>query len=363
MSPPLRVLIAASGTGGHLFPALYLAKALKRKDPEASIEFVGSGRALEERVIDRNGFRRHVITAVGVKNTGLSGVIRFLQLLPRTVIDSWLLLTEFKPQLVVGVGGYVSVLPILMARLRGIPTWIHEAELKPGLANWLLSLFATRCSVAFDDAEMPWWARVVRTGHPVREELQNWVKGEPERLPPKRLLIVGGSQGARSLDEAAATIASVAKQQGLEVLHQTRPENQSEVQAAYLAAGVSAKVVPFLDPISEAYQWCDLILCRSGAGTVMELGIVGKPVILVPYPFAQGNHQRANALTLVQCGKGMLVEEGEGFRERLAAVLMKGSDAQQYRSLWDAASPNRSSQAAEVIATELLGLRKKGDLN
>ena len=162
-SDPLRVLIAASGSGGHLFPALLIARAFRKLAPGARVEFVGCGRPLEEEIVVKGGFVRHVIPAVGLMRGGLSGLFRFLVNLPSGAWRVWSLLSRLRPQIVVGVGGYVTFLPVTLARLRGIPTWIHEPELKPGLANRILSHYASRISLGFNENDNIILERLVST--------------------------------------------------------------------------------------------------------------------------------------------------------------------------------------------------------
>lgn len=355
-----RVLIAASGTGGHLFPAVYIAQQFRKVRPDARVEFVGSGRPLEEKLVDGRGFRRHIVRTVGVMRRGIGGSAEYLLTLPRAIRETAAVLRELQPHIVVGVGGYVSVLPALLGRLRGSFVWVHEGELKPGLANWLLSLIAHRTSIAFEQARMPLWARVVYTGHPVRPELRDlscdWNRGDR----PRRLLVMGGSQGAQALDEACQKLMSAFHGWGLAVWHQTRPENVSRLKAAYEEARVEAQVVPFIDDLPAAFEWSDLIVTRAGAGAVMEVGVVNKPAIFVPYPFAQGNHQFANAATLRDAGKALIVEQGDGFEKRLEEALRRLLDPTEYAAFRARPGVTRSTSAAEEIVRnclELAGLR------
>lgn len=351
------ILIAASGTGGHLFPALFIARALQRLAPEGQIYFLGAGKELERKIIDGAGFSREVIDIVGLKRRGVRGLIEFLAKLPRAALQCWRILSTLNPTAIVGVGGYVTVLPVILGRLRGIPSWIHEAELRPGMANAVLSLFASRVSVGFPDAHLPIWARKERTGHPVREDLPARTDVEWGFIP-RKILILGGSQGARGIDEGCLALAAFFSERGFSLLHQTRVENREIVSAGYKAAQVDARVVSFVDNVGDAYGWCDLIIARAGAGTVMEIGVVGKPAIFVPYPFAQGNHQKANAETLARVGKALIVEEGQEFSSRLRSALARVTDPAEYARMRNAPAVERSREAADRIAAGVLSLRR-----
>ncbi|NLF24197.1 MAG: UDP-N-acetylglucosamine--N-acetylmuramyl-(pentapeptide) pyrophosphoryl-undecaprenol N-acetylglucosamine transferase [Deltaproteobacteria bacterium] len=350
------ILVCASGTGGHLLPALEIARALKRMEPQTNIEFIGSGRPLEATIIDTAGFKRHQISTVGLKRRGVLGALRFMVTLPKAICQVVRIFKECKPKLIIGVGGYVTFIPVSLARLKGIPTWIHEAELKPGMANWVLSHYATKVSLAFSQAKMPAAANTVVTGQPLRDELRAVAMEQRQVLCPSRLLVMGGSQGARALDGVVAELADFIKEQGLEVWHQCRAESVDLLKAAYAAHQVTARVEQFISNMAEAYRFADVVVSRAGAGTVMELGALNIPAVLVPYPFAQGNHQQANAEILAQAGKALIVEEGERFAERLKQALSQILEPSQYAHMRERAGPARPFEAAERIAKGCLKL-------
>ena len=354
--PAIRILIAASGSGGHLLPALCIAKAIIRQQPDCIIEFLGSGRPLEEKLIGKAGFRLSTINVIGFKDKKGFGKIKSLAMLPRAFLQTWQYFSDFKPQLVIGVGGYVSLLPVLVAKLRGIPSWIHEAELRAGLANSIQGWYATRISTAFPNVRFPLRSKVVYTGHPIREEVIALTAEDRKASTPKHILILGGSQGADSLDKASEFLAPFFQKHNLEVRHQCRTVNLESVQTNYQKLNVEARVENFVDNMPEAYQWADIIISRSGASTVMEISVVNKPTIFVPYPFAQGQHQLHNAMLLVTAGKALLVEEGSEFAERLTTEVKKLLDFQYYNKLQQAEFQARSVSAAEQIAKGCLEL-------
>jgi UDP-N-acetylglucosamine--N-acetylmuramyl-(pentapeptide) pyrophosphoryl-undecaprenol N-acetylglucosamine transferase len=356
---PLRILVAASGSGGHIIPALHIVKAVRALDPLSAIEFIGSGRPLEEKLIIGNGYQRHVVRLAGVKNRGLKGLLQFGLRLPIATVQLLALFRRFRPDVVVGVGGYASVLPVVLARLLRIPTWIHEAELDPGLANKVLSYFADRISVVFADTAVKGRAQVVVTGHPVRPELANVNATASRDGAPKRLLVLGGSQGARGLDEAVTTIAPIAKERDVEVVHQCRPDHMDLVVNAYRAEGVKASVVPFIDDMAGAYEWSDVIVSRAGASSVAEISCVNRPALFVPYPFQTGTHQSDNAQVLVAQGKALVVEETQpNFPTRLKAALEQLLSPEQYLAMKSRPHEARGLQAASAIAHGILSLRK-----
>ncbi len=354
-----RVLIAASGSGGHLFPAQFIAKKIRSIFPVAEIAFAGSGRPLEEKLIDGAGFRRFVLPLEGLRDRSPAGLAGLLWQLPRAFWKTWRLFSLYEPDVVIGVGGYVSFFPVLIARLRGVPSWIHEAEAHAGRANRVLAYFATRISTAFRDVDIPCREKTVHTGHPLREELSDLERSPGETIEsPKRILVIGGSQGAKALDEGMLTVAPFLRDRGAEVWHQCRETNVEALQKGYERGGVSARVTPFIDNMLLAYTWADVIISRTGAGAVMELGVAGKPCILVPFPFSQGGHQKVNAMLLVNQGKAILCEEGENFENKLAEALQNLFDPVIYVEMARRPVDRRSLTAAEEIAKGALALCK-----
>lgn len=355
-----RVLIAASGSGGHLFPAVYIAQALNAIESDIAIDFLGSGRPLEASIFAKAGsYPVHTVKIAGVKDLGIVGAVKFLINLPRALFQTWQLLSSLRPDCIVGVGGYVTVLPIILGKLRGVPAWIHEAELKPGLANYVLSFFADKISVAFTETRMPVTKGVVCTGHPVRSGLEVVAATTPRNSPPKNVLIIGGSQGASALDEALPALSELFRSHNVLIRHQCRKNNGDVVRKRYEEQGMHAEVTEFIDDMHEAYRWADIIVSRSGAGSVMEIGIVNKPSILVPFPFSQENHQVENAKLLSDRGKALICEEGPEFRARLQSVFEQVLDLSIYNRMLQAPNPNRNTDAAHRIAEGIWGLTKR----
>jgi UDP-N-acetylglucosamine--N-acetylmuramyl-(pentapeptide) pyrophosphoryl-undecaprenol N-acetylglucosamine transferase len=330
-------------------------RAIKSRQPEAVVECIGAGRPLEDKIIVGNGFTRHVIKASGVKRRGILGLVEFVTVLPVALFQCIGLFRRFKPDVVVGVGGYVSVLPVIVARLMWIPTWAHEAELHPGLANRVLGYFAKTISTAFADTAIRGGARLLFTGHPVRPELQGVDRSSIRPGAPKRLLVLGGSQGARGLDRAIADFGALLHERGIEVVHQCRPENAELVVNAYRAANVQASVVSFIDDMAGAYEWSDVIISRAGASSVAEISCVNRPTIFVPYPFQQGTHQTDNARALATQNKALIVEEtqpefGRRLRDAVASILSEDT----FRAMKNAPCEPRGLEAADAIARGIL---------
>lgn len=359
-SAPVRVLVAASGSGGHLIPALHIIDALKSIQPSAVVECIGVGRPLEEKILGKHGLKRHIISSTAIKQRGVAGLLRFVVNLPKCVWQCIRLFRQFKPDVVVGVGGYASVMPVVVARFMRIPSWAHEAELRPGLANTVLGYFASTISISFEQTKIRGGANLEFTGHPVRPELASVERVEIRSASPQRLLVLGGSQGAEGLDRAVDEIGSFLRERDVEVVHQCRSENVDLVINSYRAAGVKASVVSFIEDMAGAYDWADVIISRAGASSVAEIGCVNKPTLFVPYPYQQGTHQSDNAQCLVSAGKAVVVEELlANFGERLLTGLKEIFDEERYRTMKQASFEPRGLGASKTIALGILRLVKR----
>ncbi len=323
-----RLVIAAGGTGGHVFPALAVAQALARQG--VAVEWVGSNRGLEARVVrDQAGFPLTELTVQGLRGRGLAGLLGLPIGLMHSLIDCWRVLARVRPGLVLVFGGYVSFPVGLAARLQGRPLWVHEQNAVMGTANRWLARLAQRVFTSFPATQhAP--ASAVCVGNPVREALTVLppaparARGEDQ---PLRLLVLGGSLGAHALNQALPSVVAGLQPvwpQGLEVWHQTGASEEAAVRQAYAAQSVVLKnprVEAFIDDMAAAYQWADLVVCRAGASTVAELAAVGLPAVFVPLPHAIDDHQTANAQALVQAGAALLVAQTDRLADDLSVSL------------------------------------------
>jgi UDP-N-acetylglucosamine--N-acetylmuramyl-(pentapeptide) pyrophosphoryl-undecaprenol N-acetylglucosamine transferase len=347
-SPP-NILVAASGSGGHLLPAVAIAKAIQAKLPNANIVFVGAGRSLEKELIETNGYQLEVLPLKPLRRMGLKGLAVFLASLPLSIWKAFRLINRIKPQLAVGVGGYASVLPVLIAQLCGAKVMVHEAERTPGWANKLLGMFANRITTAHKETNFPPRAPTVWTGHPLRQALlaASFNKSVPEK--PEKVLIVGGSQGARALDFLGKELAPFFAAHQLSIIHQCRAENQKMLEEAYEGAGLEAKVVPFIHAMEEVYQWSDFVIARAGAGLIRELELIGRPALLVPLPGAEEQH--ANARDLEASNQGKIVGEGPEFSARVQETLATMLEPSTYKEMAHfSASPRQHQDPTQKIA-------------
>jgi UDP-N-acetylglucosamine--N-acetylmuramyl-(pentapeptide) pyrophosphoryl-undecaprenol N-acetylglucosamine transferase len=352
----LRVLIAGGGTGGHIIPALAVARELVARH-EAEVLFVGTARGMESRLVPEAGFNLRLIEVGQLKNVSLLTRLRTLIDLPRSLFACRKLIREFQPGVVFGVGGYASG-PAMAAALRlKIPAMAFEPNAMPGLANRLVGKRVQAAAVNFPSAAR-WFRNAEVTGIPVRQEF--FALTAPAA---PHLLIFGGSQGARIFNEHLPRIipALLEAVPGLTVLHQSGARHFEQTQTAYAASGADSKrwqVRPFLDDMPARFAQATLVMARSGASTVAELAAAGKPALLVPFAAAADDHQRRNAEEMVKAGAAqMLTEQDLDIPGKLLAALTsllkspEGLDAMAV-----AARTQAHPAAAEHIAGRLAAL-------
>jgi UDP-N-acetylglucosamine--N-acetylmuramyl-(pentapeptide) pyrophosphoryl-undecaprenol N-acetylglucosamine transferase len=350
----LRVLIAGGGTGGHIIPALAIADELKARHG-ADVLFVGTARGLESRLVPQAGYRLELIRAGQLNQVSLTTKARTLFDLPLGLMQCVQLLRRFRPQVVIGVGGYASGPVMGAAILLRIPTLAFEPNAVPGMANRLVGRWVQAAAVNFAPAAK-YFRGVEITGIPVRAEFFR-LEPRPAGAQP-HLLVFGGSQGARVLNTtmpkiAAALLEAVPK---LTILHQAGARHAETTQAAYEASGAPRdrwQVAAFLDDMPSRFAAADLVLARSGASTVAELAAAGKPAVLIPFPQAADDHQRRNAEVMAHAGAATVLIEAELTPEKLREVLVEllsrhetlEKMAEQARTL---AHPDASEQIASM---------------
>ncbi len=328
---PLRVMIAGGGTGGHLFPGVALAEEVRARGGD--VMFVGTERGIEARVLPEQGWPLRTIDATGIKGRGLRGLLTGLLRLPRAWWQSLKIVRGFRPDVVVGVGGYASGPVVATAAMLLRPTAILEQNSIPGITNRILSRLVRRVFCTFPDRGGFFPRRkVVLTGNPIRRPILAALQaaGTDETTPAgeraPRLFVFGGSQGARAINDMmiAAMPALLERVPGLEIWHQTGRGDQARVTAAYEAIGLTTprvRVADFLTDMATPYAWCDLVLCRAGATSLSELAAAGRPAVLVPFPQATDNHQEHNAHTLVEAHAAVLLREREWSAASLTQML------------------------------------------
>ena len=319
-----RVLVAAGGTGGHIYPGIAVAKEVMRRDAASVVRFVGTARGLETRLVPQAGFELSLIESAGLKNVGLAARLRGLLVLPKSFFAARRLIREFKPDVVVGAGGYVSGPVLLMAALMHVPTLVMESNALPGWTNRVLARFVDRAAVSFEASLSYFRGKGVVTGNPVRREFFD--------IPPKTrdtarfsLLVFGGSQGARAINDAVVAALPLLEEvrDTLFITHQTGEQDFERVRRAYVDAGWAERsdVRRYIDNMVAEFADSDLVVCRAGATTSAELVAAGKASIMIPFPFAADDHQRKNAEALAAAGAARMILQQELSGERLAKEI------------------------------------------
>jgi UDP-N-acetylglucosamine--N-acetylmuramyl-(pentapeptide) pyrophosphoryl-undecaprenol N-acetylglucosamine transferase len=307
-----RVVITTGGTGGHIFPALAVTDEIRARYPETEVMFIGSRNGREERMAESAGLRFVGLPAKGILGRGIKslGAARWML---ASLVKCWSVFRSFKPELVVGFGSYAGFIPVLLAYWKEIPTAVHVQNIQPGMTNRVLGKRVRKVFISYSEAERFFDPnKTVLTGNPVRRslielrrtgrELRNSGRG--------RVLVFGGSQGAVAINEAVLRNLSGLLSQSVELMHQTGEEDFERVVRGYRERGGDTSMVrPFIEDIASAYDWADLVICRAGASTVAELAVVGKPSILIPFPYAVQQHQLTNARFLEKAGAAVVVEQ------------------------------------------------------
>ena len=315
------VMILAGGTGGHVYPALAVAERLRREG--VPVVWMGTRRGLEARVVPAAGFEIAWVDVRGLRGKRWTGVVAAPLMLARALLQALAAVRRRRPRAVLGMGGYVSGPGAVAAWLLRRPLLIHEQNAVAGTTNRLLGRLAVLVLEGFEGS---WPGRgAVFTGNPVRPAivaLAERPRPAPEADRALRLLVVGGSLGARSLNRVVpAALARLPDHLRPRVRHQAGSATLDDATAAYREQGIEAEVTAYIEDMAAAYDWADLAVCRAGALTVAELAVAGLPAVLVPFPHAVDDHQSANAAYLCQAGAALLVPERELSAERLAEVL------------------------------------------
>jgi UDP-N-acetylglucosamine--N-acetylmuramyl-(pentapeptide) pyrophosphoryl-undecaprenol N-acetylglucosamine transferase len=321
-SHSMRAILAGGGTGGHVIPALAIAQELQ-KQYGAEVLFIGTARGIENRLVPAAGFPLRLVQVGALNKVSLKTRLKTLFDLPRAVWDARRILAEFRPDIVIGVGGYASGPAMLAAILKRIPTLAFEPNVVPGFANRIVARMVSGAAVHFEETAQ-YFPRAEVTGVPVREAFFEIAGKANNRVTNKpTLLVFGGSQGASAINRAMIQcLPELLKQvPNIHIIHQTGERDYNDAQAAYQQAGSSAEVYPFITDMPAFFARADLVLCRSGASTVAEITAAGKPAVFVPFPRAADDHQRVNAQALERAGAAVVVEETKLERVWLADTI------------------------------------------
>lgn len=363
----MRLVIAGGGTGGHLFPGIAVAEEFLARDEGHEALFVGSEHGIEARLLPRLGFRHELIAASGIRGKGGLSRIKGVLMLLYGYLQARRILKGFRPDRVLGVGGYASGPVMMAAKGMGLNCFIHEQNAIPGFTNKTLARFSDRVFISLEEsADFFPRGKTLLTGNPIRKEIlaafargsnvaQNAERGAQNDT--FRILVFGGSAGAHSINMnviAALPFLSGFRER-LAILHQTGEKDLAEVREAYQREGFRGEPVPFIDNMARAYHDADLVVCRAGATTVAEVTACGKTCVFIPYPYAVDDHQRRNAEALLNKGAGFMILDRELSGESLARLVTELIDnperiAAAGRKARNLARPD----AARVIVDEIM---------
>lgn len=356
-----KILIAAGGTGGHIFPGVAIASEFLSRDAGCSAMFVGTRRGLEERIIKSMGWPLYFVSQSGIKGKGVVGRLLAMCRLPLAMFEAMRILIHTSPSLFVSIGGYAAGPVAIMAWTMRIPVVLVEPNAIPGLTNRILGRFARKIFVSFDEAASRFKVeKTIKTGTPVRGEVLKARDGKVKNNSDFCVFVFGGSQGAKTLNRAMIDAAEILKNEAgrIRVIHQVGGnEIIKDVKGAYVSSGIDAQVYDFVDNIWECYSDADFVIARSGAGTVAELMALGIPSILVPYPFAADDHQRANAKSLVDSGGAKMLTDDECTGENVASILKEMlDDPSELNVMKNKLKEMNASNATKRIVDECIAL-------
>lgn len=327
------MIVTGGGTGGHLFPGIAVAEAVLEQFDGSEVLFVGTDRLIDQKALAGRKFKSTSISCGALKGKSLAGIFKTLIQLPASLFAAMKIIKKFRPQLVLGVGGYVTGPVVLAARMLGVKSCIHEQNSVPGMANRILGKIVNRIYISIPGSECYFPAsKTVLTGNPIRKEIlaQQDETTEKNEISPKTLLVLGGSQGAHRVNKLVVE-AICGMEPGVQpkVIHQSGVHDEKWVGEAYEKGGVRARVAPFFTDMAQVYAQADLVVSRAGATTLAELTVLAKPSILIPYPYAADDHQTTNAQVLVQGEAARMFSEadlsGERLREEIETLCRDGA--------------------------------------
>ena len=351
------LVFAGGGTGGHVYPMIAVADAVRELAPELRLVFVGTERGMETRVVPERGYELELMRVLPIRGGGVLGAVRGIARAAGSVPEARALLKKLAPSAVFSIGGYAAGPVSLAARSLRVPVALMEPNSVIGLANRLIAPLVQRAYTAFAESEKHFKSSLIlRSGVPIRQGFTP-VPYMPQLHAP-RVLVLGGSQGAKSLNEAVPrALAHMAS--NVRVVHQCGAAHEADARRLYAGLGLQerAQVVPFIADMPQALADADLVIARSGASAISEICAIGRPSLLVPYPFASGDHQRVNAESLVRAGAAVCISSTEATADRISREITALFDhSQRLYTMADRAAALGRPGAAHAIARDLLGL-------
>lgn len=349
----MKVLIAAGGTGGHIYPGIAVAKEIIARDTESKVLFVGTNRGLEKKIVPENGFELVLINSAGLKNVGLFGKLKGLLILPKSFLEARRIIKEFLPDAVIGAGGYVSGPVLLMASLRRVPTLVMDSNALPGFTNRKLAPFVTKAALTFEEALPYFGKKGIVTGNPVRKEFFD-IAPKP-RTGKTNILIFGGSQGARAINNSMVEALKILPREKLNITHQTGEGDFENIKELYNRAGWGdSDVRPYISNMVAEFAESDLIICRAGATSCAELAAAGKAALMIPLPTAADDHQRKNAEALERAGAAKMILQSDLSAETLAKEIINLVNSPEKISTMEQSARKLARRDAAKVTVDLI---------
>ncbi|MCX7958679.1 MAG: undecaprenyldiphospho-muramoylpentapeptide beta-N-acetylglucosaminyltransferase [Deltaproteobacteria bacterium] len=349
----MRFLLSGGGTGGHLFPAIALAEEILQRKKGNIVLFVDAERGIEREILPQKGYDAVFLNIKPLRGKGVLGFISGLLSLPVAVLKAMSIIRKFIPDAVIGSGGYACAPVIIAAYLMRRKSFLLEQNIVPGFTNRILSRFVSAIITAFKNSYKYFSNKNVEwLGNPVRRQLFNNYLSDSIEDKYFTILVFGGSQGARFVNNVVAEAMKIVYGRGetVNITHQTGKKDYEEIKKRYMDAGVNAYVTEFIEDMSTAYRAADLVICRSGATSIAEITVCKKPSILIPYPYAADDHQRLNAIELVNAGAAVMLEQKDVTPEILAdTIICLKNDPQRLRNMAEQAGRIAKPEAAREI--------------
>ncbi|HOD31182.1 MAG TPA: undecaprenyldiphospho-muramoylpentapeptide beta-N-acetylglucosaminyltransferase [Smithellaceae bacterium] len=320
----MRVIIAGGGTGGHLFPGIAIAEEFLERDGKAQVIFIGTKRGIESKLLGAQGFELKTIDVEGLKGRGIRALAKGIYQVPKSMWQSRCIIKSFKPDIVIGVGGYASGPAVVTAHLMRIPTAIAEQNAVPGVTNKILGKFVDKIFVTYKQAAEYFASdKVIVSGNPVRAAFASLVPTDRQKKDYWQLLVFGGSQGAEAINKAVTDMLPRLQtmRKKIHIIHQTGTRQADVIKRTYEKYSMKATVLPFIVDMVKAYKSADLIICRAGATSLAEITAAGKAAILIPYPWAANDHQTKNAQAMADAQAAIVIHEHELAGGKLNEVI------------------------------------------
>ncbi len=349
----MKFLLSGGGTGGHLFPAIALAEEILQRKKGNEVLFVGAERGIEREILPEKGYNSVFLNIKPIRGRGILGFISGILSIPVAVIKAMLIIKRFNPDAVIGSGGYACAPVIIAAYLMNKKSFLLEQNIIPGFTNRVLSRFVYAIITAFKNSYKYFKNKKVEwLGNPVRRQLFDNYLNDSIDDNYFTILVFGGSQGAHFVNDVVAEAMKIINKRGVSVniTHQTGKKDFEEIKKRYADAGVNAYVTEFIEDMSTAYRAADLVICRSGATSIAEITVCKKPSVLIPYPYAADDHQRLNAIELVNAGAAIMLEQKDVTPEILAdTIISLKNDPARLKSMAEQAGRIAKPEAAREI--------------